>query len=64
LKSSTLQETLGVRGNAVGKVTWHSLTRTGRIDRYNIRFGRKTIKNIPSALVEADKEQQHEHVER
>jgi hypothetical protein len=64
LKSSTLQEVYGVRGDRVGKVIWHSLRRDGTITQYDIRFGNKVLKNIPSKLVEAVKEAQHEHVER
>ena len=64
LKSSALQESYGIRGDRVGKVTWHSLKRNGTVTQYDIRFGRKMIRGIPAALVETVKEQQHEHEER
>ena len=61
LKSSALQESYGIRGDRVGKVVWHSLMRNGKVTQYDIRFGRKVIRNIPAALVEADKVQEHKH---
>ena len=64
LKSSTLQESYGIRGNKVGKVVWHSLKNDGTVARYDIRFGNKVIRSVPARLVESIKEQQHEHEER
>ncbi len=48
----------------MGKVVWHSLERDGTINRYDIKFGKKILKNVPSALVESVKEHTHEHEER
>ncbi len=42
-------------------MTWHSLERDGAISHYDIRFGRKTISNVPAGLVEAKKVQEHKH---
>ena len=56
-----MQESYGIRGDRVGEVTWHSLTHDGTISQYDIRFGRKVIRGIPAALVEAEKVQEHKH---
>jgi hypothetical protein len=47
-----------------GKVIWHSLMEDGTITRYDIKFGKKVLRGIPAGLVEAVKEQQHEHETR
>jgi len=59
-----LQESFGVRGDRVGEVTWHSLEKDGTITHYDIRFGRKTVSNVPADLVEAKKVQEHKHETR
>ena len=64
LKSSTLQEAFGIRGNKVGKVIWHSLMSDGTITQYDIKFGEKLVRNIPASLVESIEETQHEHASR
>jgi len=42
-------------------VIWHSLESDGTINHYDIKFGKKILKNVPSALVEAVHGRQHEH---
>ena len=42
-------------------MVWHSLMRDGKVTQYDIRFGRKVIRGIPAALVEAEKVQEHKH---
>tara|TARA_R110000824_G_scaffold60853_22_gene162502 strand:+ start:1910 stop:2068 length:159 start_codon:yes stop_codon:yes gene_type:complete len=45
----------------VGKVTWHALKRDGTVTQYDIKFGKKTLKGIPAALVEATNVKEHKH---
>lgn len=45
-------------------MTWHSLEKDGAITHYDIRFGRKTVSNVPASLVEAKKVQEHKHEAR
>ena len=42
-------------------MTWHSLQKDGTVTHYDIRFGRKTVSNVPASLVEAKKVQEHKH---
>jgi len=48
----------------VGEVAWHSLKKDGTITQYDIRFGKKVLREIPASLVESIKETHHEHQER
>jgi len=61
LKSSTLQEVYGIRGNMAGEVIWHSLEKDGTIAAYDIKFGKKVIRGVPAALTETVMEQIHKH---
>jgi imidazole glycerol phosphate synthase subunit HisF len=45
----------------IGEVIRHSLKRDGTITQYDIRFGKKVLRGIPVALVEAKQVQEHEH---
>ena len=57
-KSSTDKEKYG---NVVGEVIHHTLFEDGTITKYDVKFGNKTIKNIPTEMLEVVKEQGHSH---
>ena len=48
-------------GNIVGEVIHHTLFEDGTITKYDVKFGNKTIKNIPTEMLEVVKEQGHSH---
>ena len=48
-------------GNVVGEVIHHTLFEDGTITKYDVKFGNKTIKNIPTAMLEVVKMQEHKH---
>ena len=57
-KSSTDKEKYG---DVVGEVIHHTLFEDGTITKYDVKFGNKTIKNIPTAMLEVVKMQEHKH---
>ena len=57
-KSSTHKEKYG---NTIGEVIYHTLLEDGSITHYNVKFGNRTIKNIPANMLEASKIQKHKH---
>ena len=57
-KSSTHKEKYG---DIIGEVNHHTLLEDGSITHYDVQFGDKTIKNIPSDKLLAVKEQSHKH---
>ena len=57
-KSSTHKEKYG---NMIGEVIHHTLLEDGSITHYNVKFGNRTIKNIPANMLEASKIQKHKH---
>ena len=57
-KSSTDKEKYG---NVVGEVSHHTLFEDGTITKYDVRFGNKIIKNIPTAMLEVVELQEHSH---
>ena len=57
-KSSTDKEKYG---DVVGEVIHHTLFEDGTISKYDVKFGNKTIKNIPTAMLEVVEEQSHSH---
>ena len=48
-------------GNVVGEVIHHTLFEDGTITKYDVKFGNKIIKNIPTAMLEVVKMQEHKH---
>ena len=48
-------------GNVVGEVIHHTLFEDGTITKYDVKFGNKTIKNIPTAMLEVVNEKSHSH---
>jgi len=48
-------------GDVVGEVIHHTLFEDGTITKYDVKFGNKTIKNIPTAMLEVKKTQEHSH---
>jgi len=48
-------------GNMIGEVIHHTLFEDGSITKYDIRFGNRTIKNIPTEMLEVVKMQEHKH---
>ena len=57
-KSSTDKEKYG---DMIGEVIHHTLFEDGTISKYDVKFGNKTIKNIPADMLEAIKMQEHSH---
>ena len=57
-KSSTDKEKYG---DVVGEVIHHTLFEDGTITKYDVKFGNKTIKNIPTEMLEVVKTQEHMH---
>ena len=46
---------------ALGEVVHHTLFEDGTITKYDVKFGNKTIKNIPADVLEVKKQQEHSH---
>ena len=57
-KSSTHKEKYG---DMIGEVIHHTLLEDGSITHYNVKFGNRTIKNIPANMLEVTKMQKHKH---
>ena len=57
-KSSTYKEKYG---DIIGEVNHHTLLEDGSITHYDVKFGEKIIKNIPSDKLIVVKEQSHSH---
>ena len=57
-KSSTDKEKYG---DVVGEVIHHTLFEDGTITKYDVKFGNKTIKNIPTAMLEVVELKEHSH---
>jgi hypothetical protein len=57
-KSSTDKERYG---DMIGEVIHHTLFEDGTITKYDVKFGNKTIKNIPTAMLEVVQMQEHMH---
>ena len=57
-KSSTHKEKYG---DVVGEVIHHTLFEDGTITKYDVKFGNKTIKNIPTAMLEVVELKEHSH---
>ena len=48
-------------GNIVGEVIHHTLYEDGSITHYDVKFGNRTIKNIPANMLETKEMQKHKH---
>ena len=57
-KSSTDKEKYG---DVVGEVVHHTLFEDGTITKYDVKFGNRIVKNIPTAMLEVKKTQEHSH---
>ena len=57
-KSSTDKEKYG---DMIGEVIHHKLLEDGTIPSYDVKFGKRTIKNIPAKMLEVVKMQEHKH---
>ena len=57
-KSSTHKEKYG---DMIGEVVHHTLLEDGSTPSYDVKFGKKTIKNIPANKLIVVKEQSHSH---
>ena len=57
-KSSTHKEKYG---DVVGEVIHHTLFEDGTITKYDVKFGKRTIKNIPTNMLKVVEEQSHSH---
>ena len=51
-KSSTYKNKYG---DVIGEVKHHTLLEDGSITHYDVRFGNKLVKNIPSSMLEEQK---------
>ena len=47
--------------NMIGEVIHHTLFEDGTITKYDVKFGNKTIKNIPTSMLEVVEQQEHMH---
>ena len=57
-KSSTHKEKYG---DMIGEVIHHKLMEVGTIPSYDVKLGNKTIKNIPTSMLEVVELQEHSH---
>ena len=57
-KSSTHKEKYG---DMIGEVIHHTLFEDGTITKYDVKFGNRTIKNIPTNMLEVVNEKSHSH---
>ena len=57
-KSSTDKERYG---DMIGEVIHHTLFEDGTITKYDVKFGNRIIKNIPTEMLEAVEIQEHSH---
>ena len=48
-------------GDMIGEVIHHTLFEDGTITKYDVKFGNKTIKNIPTDMLEVVNEKSHSH---
>ena len=48
-------------GDMIGEVIHHTLFEDGTITKDDVKFGNKTIKNIPTEMLEVVKMQEHMH---
>ena len=48
-------------GDVVGEVIHHTLFEDGTITKYDVKFGNRTIKNIPTDMLEVVELQEHSH---
>ena len=48
-------------GDVIGEVIHHTLLEDGTITKYDVKFGDKTVKNIPANELSVVKEQSHSH---
>ena len=48
-------------GDMIGEVIHHTLFEDGTISKYDVKFGNKTIKNIPTEMLEVVEAQEHMH---
>ena len=57
-KSSTDKEKYG---DMIGEVIHHTLFEDGTITKYDVKFGNRIVKNIPTAMLEVVELQEHSH---
>ena len=48
-------------GNVVGEVIHHTLFEDGTITKYDVKFGNRIVKNIPTEMLEVVNEKSHSH---
>ena len=48
-------------GDMIGEVIHHTLFEDGTISKYDVKLGNKTIKNIPTSMLEVVELQEHSH---
>ena len=63
--SSALMERYGINEeHSVGTVLWHSLSESGKIGVYDMKFGNTVIRNLTEADVEEVAVKEHMHKKR
>ena len=50
--------------HSVGKCEWHSLDESGNVSHYDVKFGKKLVKNIPASKLIVISESSHIHETR
>jgi len=48
-------------GNVVGEVIHHTLFEDGTITKYDVKFGNRIVKNIPTNRLSVVEQQEHMH---
>ena len=48
-------------GDMIGEVVHHTLFEDGTITKYDVKFGKKTSKNIPTDKLTVIEQQEHQH---
>ena len=48
-------------GDMIGEVVHHTLFEDGTITKYDVKCGKKTIKNIPTDKLTVIEQQEHQH---
>jgi hypothetical protein len=63
--SSALQERYGISDDeATGTVLWHSLSESGKVEVYDMKFGNVVVRNLLPEDIEAVAVREHKHNKR
>ena len=65
MESESDLKRIGVNeSNSLGKCVWHTLNESGNISHYDVKFGKKVVKNIPAQKLIVISESNHMHETR